>query len=288
MIKIAIHPMTLLTATHPMRLLRITLIALMIQTSFLISLQLGGENEALKNMPFSPAEFDGEEWSEINIPTIFGPPYKTRGKGPIAVPGHGNILKRRELIWNNTKHIPFDRFDCVVFVYADVNTTENLDLGGCKVIRKKGGWVQFQWMLTPELVKQAGCISVTLMVDDVLIAPPSFLVDGYAGFMLDCMSDLLVAYELSSISPNVFASDKSQMYSGLGPINMDTDPPKLKVIPHPNGFIDVGMNEIQLVMFWMTDSGWLCYHTLLDPELNPIGWGTDLCYSVFCNASLGW
>lgn len=253
------------------------------------NLFVGEVKESTHILPFSPTEmvFNGTTWHEIDIPKIFGPKQETMGKGLIVVPGHGGNLKRLEIIRNNTRHIPFERFDCVVFLYADLNVTDGFDLGGCKVVHKKGSWVDFQYMVKPSLVQKAGYISVTLMLDDVLIAPSSLVVNSYEGFMLDRMSYLLQTYKLSSLSPNVFGSDKSQMSVGLGPLDITTDPPKLTIKRHLNGFIDAPMNEIQFVMFHVSDSGWPCFHSLLEPELNPIGWGPDLCYKRFCNAKLG-
>jgi len=238
---------------------------------------------------FPDRMIEGKNWSEIDIEILFGTPSQTWGKGLIVIPGHGANPKRTEIIRNNTRHIPFDRFDCVVFVYADIDIQNGLDLGRCKAVHKKGQWVDFQYMIKPSLIKDAGYVTVTLMLDDVLIAPQNFLVDnGYhGGLMLDRMHYLLETHGLGSISPNVFASDKAEMKLGLGPINAEYTPPKLSVRFHPMGFTDALMNEIQLVMFSMNGEGWPCFHTLLDPEHNLIGWGLDICYRKFCNAKLG-
>ena len=239
------------------------------------------------------SKIKSDEMSEFNLMSLFGPPMETEGKGLVVVPGHGSNLKRREVIRSNIRFIPFDRFDCLVFVYANYNASENFDLGGCRIFHKKGDWVRFQSMIEPWAVKEAGYTTVTLMLDDVLIAPPSMIADGYEtgpfreGFTLDRAYDLLVAYDLSAASPNVFASDKATMTSGLGPVISTSQPPKITVKHHPKGFHSVGYNEIQIIMFRMVDSGWPCYHTMLDPELNPIGWGVDICYKAFCNATLG-
>ena len=236
---------------------------------------------------------DGKNWSEIDIFSLFGPPNITMGKGLVVVPGHGGDVKRREILIKNIQNIPSDRFDCIVFLY-DYDDRDNLELGGCKTVYKKGEWVQFQLMIKPELVLSAGYTSVTLMQDDVLIAPPEFIEsNGHndsvfeRGFLLDLMRGLLLNNTLSSISPNIFASDHAAMQVSVRLSSAHQDNPKLTVNDHKNGFIDARLNEIQLVMFQATGSGWPCYYSLLDQELNPSGWGTDICYKAFCNASLG-
>jgi len=235
---------------------------------------------------------DGEAWSEIRIDALFGPPFQTRGKGLVVVPGHGADPQRAEIIRNNTRYIPFDRFDCVVFVYADVRgrAARDLDLGGCRAVHKTGQWVDFQWMIAPAAVAAAGYTTVTVLLDDVLIAPPEYLREGRADAVLDLerMRDLLEAHGLDALSPSVYASDKAEMSAGLGPLDADHAPPRLSAVPHPGGFRRVGYNEVQLVMFRATSaSGWPCFRALLDPTRHPAGWGHDLCYRKFCNASLG-
>ena len=180
---------------------------------------------------------------------------------------------RREILRNNTEYINFDRFDCIVFVYTHPNPTEPYDLGGCKVVHKRGNWVDFMWAVGPDLVKASGYTSVTVMLDDVLIAPPSLLVNVHDVNMFERMYHLLETHGLSSVSPNVVGSDHRAMNGGLGTLNRSTNPPKIVVLPHPNGFMDTKFNEAQLVMFSMIDRGWPCFHSLLDPEINQMGWG---------------
>ena len=237
---------------------------------------------------------DGKNWSEIEIFSLFGPPNITMGKGLVVVPGHGRDVKRRGILMKNIKNIPSDRFDCVIFLY-DYDDRDNLELGGCRIVHKKGGeWVQFQMMIKPELVLSAGYTSVTLMQDDVLVPPPELIeINGRndsvfeEGDLLDLMRGLLLNNNLSSISPNIFASDHADMQVSVRLSSAHMDNPKLTVNSHKNGFINTGLNEIQLVMLQATGSGWPCYYTLLDQEINPSGWGTDLCYKAFCNASSG-
>lgn len=221
-----------------------------------------------------------DETSEFNPMSMFGSSIESVGKGLVVVPGHGSNLKRREVIRSNIRSIPFDRFDCVVFVYAAYNRSEDFDLGRCRIFHKKGDWVLFQSMIEPRAVEEAGYTSVTLMLDDVLIAPPSMIVDGYEtgpfaeeGFTLDRAYDLLVAYNLSAASPNIFASDKAAMKLGLGPIQSKAgaSSPQIPIKYTRKGFRQVNYNEVQLMMFRIVGSGWPCYHSLLDPEHNPIG-----------------
>ena len=120
----------------------------------------------------------------------------------------------------------------------------------------------------------------------MLIAPPSLLVHGLEESLLDRLQYLLEAHGLDSVSPNVYMG-RPEMVLGLGPLDVGRDPPRLSVLPHDRGYLDATLNEVQLVAFRPAGAGWPCFHALLDPARNPVGWGTDLCYRRFCNATLG-
>lgn len=191
----------------------------------------------------------------------------------IVVPGHGDNTKRREIIRNNTRMIPFDRFDCVVFVYAESERlgewsngrkAKNFDLGHCKVVLRRGSWIDFQMMLKPVILKAAGYSTITLMLDDVLIAPPNLVAVGSNEYLFDIMTRQLDVHNLSAVSPNIIASPHPQMSSGLGPLDKSARPPRLVVRRHPKGYIGVSFIEIQLIAFRMTANGWPCYYSLLE------------------------
>lgn len=225
---------------------------------------------------------------KINIEGLFGGKHLTCGKGLIVVPGHGANQKRREIIRNNTRHIPFDRFDCLVFIY-DGRITDKFDFDECRVILKRGSWVDFQWMVAPDDVLSAGYTSVTLILDDVLLEPSTLADDGRTVNFFDRMQYLLETEDLSALSPNILGSSKSWMSLGLGLDEADPQNPKLTVKRHRNGYTtDIPSIEIQMVMFSVNDSGWPCHHSMFDPSFNnSVGWGPDICYKAFCKAKLG-
>ena len=242
-----------------------------------------------------PSVFRGDDWKVIDIVALFGPPEKTSGKGLIVVPGHNGDPMRREIVRNNTRWIPFQRFDCVVFMYArvestlDGNDTEHLDFGGCKVVLKQGRWIDFLMMPEPGALRAAGYATITFLIDDVLIAPASLVLGGAVQEnIFNVMSQQLAEYDLSAVSPSVFASDHPTMSAGLT-LDNSTDPPRLIVRRHPpRGYAVAKFLEIQLLTLRMTPDGWPCYHGLFDPVRNgKHAYGYDLCYRHFCNASLG-
>lgn len=177
----------------------------------------------------------------------------------LIVPGHGapgrtaQLLKSLDHVQSQVQSVGI-AYSCVVYVYSPLVAVDASGrLGGCEVHRHDGLWTHHL------LHHGVGSGSyVALMLDDMdmrLVRVPAFL-SLMRGRHLDAASAAIPDWRWSVMRP------------------------KKKCGMHATKFIDP-------LFVVYSPSAFRCFLSLIDPHLDPSGWGVAYVYARHCNATMG-
>ncbi len=184
----------------------------------------------------------------------------------------GTSPQRQKVIYDNVQVIskPSSRYnvDCILFSYAAyqdepawVKQIDNDKTHICQVIRVyKLGFVEFLKMLMPRMLKKARYDYLTIVLDDVTLAPP------HGNYNYERFFDLVQKFDLSVATPSVINS----LHHVLRPLKT--------LLPNQIGR-KMKMIEIQAITFHL--KAWECFYELVDAQY-PSGWGMDVWYFDYC------
>jgi hypothetical protein len=121
----------------------------------------------------------------------------------------------------------------------------------CQVHSRKGTWIDFQKLVTPQIVDQYQWL--ILNIDDILLGPE---------FHVQEFLEVMDRHSINVAQPNVW-NRRQSCFGG-------------KLLQYRTYL------EIQFTVF--RPVAWRCWWKMLDPAVNAAGWGYDKCFSHLCPA----
>lgn len=182
-------------------------------------------------------------------------------------------------------------WDCIIFMYTQEPPTEvwTRSFPFCRITHEPGfRFGEFMQLITPQLVLERMYTHVTVHINDVQYRD---------GFNPSSIVALMQKLDLDVASPNIVGSSWPYMCREVLPIKVpsrgagstgdddsldtrgdDVVPPE-QYLGHGRGRL-VQSIEIQATTF--TAEAWACWHEILNPQLNPLGW-YDSCFYNYCS-----
>eukprot|EP00158_Paraphelidium_tribonemae_P007739 Partr_v1_DN28347_c0_g1_i3_m78755 putative solute carrier family 35 member len=197
----------------------------------------------------------------------------------LAFPSVGSLAARNDIVKRNIDLLRNQslavshKYDvqCIVFSYTSYDKQpewfHRMESGnddfcsGVTMFQTK--FVPMIKQLQPEFLQDSGYNYLSLILDDVSLTPE----DG-GKFDLETFFDIAVYHNISVISPSIYGTPHLELRTkNLG-------------MRKVGRFVD--MIEFQAITFRI--DAWSCIYNLVDTEY-PSGWGTDVWYWDYCNAS---
>lgn len=200
------------------------------------------------------------------------------GKRPsklVFFPGHGERAGRRtELLKHSLAKYDPEEWTCVVLSYERPTAPAWDAFWPCETLHAPGArWTHLMRLVTPGFLSLEGYTHVSVHINDVQYGEHTDM-----GVFMSEMSRL----GLQVASPNVVGS----IYSTMAPLGMERLWPGRNTTEALEGFRPwkggalVHFIEVQATVF--TARAWSCFWALLEPSINPHGWGHDLGFYRLC------
>jgi hypothetical protein len=185
----------------------------------------------------------------------------------VTIPGMGLHVNRTKVVVSNI-HDLYHRqaskmveIDCLIYAYKTLPKALEKRLAPCSVVYLyHGNYAMYMKALVPQLIKEAGYTHVFVLLDDVRLTQ---------SFNLSQILTIMSLNNLTIASPGV---SKASMRSTLPLL------PFVKSRRTEGRFVLV----IEIFSTIFTPSAWSCWWNMMQPSLNPSGWGYDLCLLAFC------
>jgi hypothetical protein len=177
----------------------------------------------------------------------------------LVIPGHG-LNRRWNMLESSVTHLRNScighpiKFHCVIYSYNINYSLALMSRNLCEVVESEGLWTHH--MLK---VKHRGYSHIALLMDDVNA------------------SNVSIPHSLSAMLRSKMNVVSAAM-EGWHYKHMHSFPPPC--IVHEVNFID-------MLFAIFTRKAWVCWVSIMDPLVNPSGWGYDLVFKRKCKVRLG-
>ena len=187
----------------------------------------------------------------------------------VVIPGHGESNGRRtEVLSSIVLAYPPDDWDCIIFVYNNITIGTGRRFGHCIVAYRPGRWTHFMKLVTPEFVRANNYSYVSVHLNDV---------QWQQDFNISKYLQAMRKAGLAVSSPAVLGSPYLVMRPAM--INDKKGVPTLRVPRSVIGW-KTHFLEIQVTIF--NSSAWSCFWNVVNPDLDPFGWGPGICFYNVC------
>lgn len=220
---------------------------------------------------------------------------KYQKKVLVFIPGHGCHEERTKTILNNLLILNSGnnnnnnniQIDCTIILLCELLSyiKERIEKY-CNIQYDndgQGSYSHYLKSVTPQLIKQSGYDYILILLDDAQLS---------YNYNLDSLISTMNQYSLSAISPSIIhsvypssacpfcqprlASNNLPPYlkTIIPPINKNTSSSSKSQSYHYKGYFT---DSIETFAVLFTSKGWRCFHSMIEPTINSVGWSYDRC-----------